>query len=172
MAAVHMPLPVADGGCMAAHEDVNRRPPLTWQQRRNIALGAARGLAYLHDKCEETFVHCDVKAANILLDDNFEAVVANFKSAKIMDHNQTHIITTVTGTIGHIASEYLASGKCSDKTDVFSYGAFLLELITGRRIVDLIHVTDENDRMLRRWESMADDEGGDDDEMEAVVKRG
>ncbi|XP_047953856.1 BRASSINOSTEROID INSENSITIVE 1-associated receptor kinase 1-like [Salvia hispanica] len=175
-------LPDDQSGVKFRDKRCESRPPLTWQQRRNIALGAARGLAYLHDKCEETFVHCDVKAANILLDDNFEAVVANFKSAKIMDHNQTHIITTVTGTIGHIASEYLASGKCSDKTDVFSYGAFLLELITGRRIVDLIHVTDENDRMCvdwvkmnheeRRWESMADDEGGDDDEMEAVVKRG
>ncbi|XP_042027570.1 BRASSINOSTEROID INSENSITIVE 1-associated receptor kinase 1-like [Salvia splendens] len=94
-----------------------------------------------------------------------------------MDHDETHFTTTVTGTIGHIAPEYIAFS--SDKTDVFSYGAFLLELITGRRIIDLIHVTYENDRMCvdwvkrnyeeRRWESMADIEGGD-DEMEAVVK--
>ncbi|KAG6436648.1 hypothetical protein SASPL_101550 [Salvia splendens] len=156
------------------------RAPLTWLQRRNIALGAARGLAHLHDKCEKKIIHCDVKAANILLDDNFEAVVTDFKSAKIMDHNQTHITTTVTGTIGHIAPEYLASGKCSDKTDVFSYGAFLLELITGQKIIDLIHVADENDRMCvdwvkknyeeGRWESMADNEGGD-DFMEAVAKQ-
>ena len=105
----------------------------------------------MHEKCEKKIIHCDVKAANILLDDNFEAVVADFKSAKFMNHNETRITTTVTGTIGHIAPEYLASGKCSDKTDVFIYGAFLLELITGRRIIDLIHVADENDRMSVDW---------------------
>lgn len=96
-------------------------------------------------------IHCDVKAANILLDDNFEGVVADFKSAKFMNHNQTHITTTVTGTFGHIAPEYISSGKCSDKTDVFSYGAFLLELITGRRIIDLIHAADEKDMMCVNW---------------------
>ncbi|KAL1544853.1 protein kinase superfamily [Salvia divinorum] len=125
------------------------RPPLTWQQRRNIAFGAARGLAHLHDKCEKKIIHCDVKAANILLDDNFEAVVADFKSAKFMDHDETHISTTVTGTIGHIAPEYIAS---ADEKDMMC--------------VDWVKKNYEE----RRWESMADKEGGDDD-IEAVVKQ-
>ena len=105
----------------------------------------------MHDKCEKKIIHCDVKAANIMLDDKFEPVVADFKSAKIMDHNVTHITTSVTGTIGHIAPEHIASGKCSDKSDVFSYGSFLLELVTERRIIDLIHVADEKDMMYVDW---------------------
>ncbi|XP_057771315.1 uncharacterized protein LOC130991226 isoform X1 [Salvia miltiorrhiza] len=155
------------------------RPPLTWQERKKIALGAARGLAYLHDKCEKKIIHCDVKAANILLDENFEAVVADLKSAKFMDHSMTHITTTVTGTIGHMAPEYLASGRCSDKTDVFGYGAFLLELITGHRTADLLDVADEEDRLCaywvkknykeRRWKSLVDKDSGGGDFMDEVV---
>ncbi|XP_057771317.1 BRASSINOSTEROID INSENSITIVE 1-associated receptor kinase 1-like [Salvia miltiorrhiza] len=155
------------------------RPPLTWQKRKRIALGAARGLAYLHEKCEKKIIHRDVKAANILLDENFVAVVADLKSAKFMDHSMTHITTTVTGTIGHIAPEYLASGRCSDKTDVFGYGAFLLELITGHRAVDLLEVADEEDRLRADWvkknyeegrrKLMVDNDSGAGDFMDAVV---
>ena len=130
-------------------------PPLTWRKRRNIALGAARGLAYLHDTCQRKIIHRDVKAANILLDDNFEAVVADFKLAKFVDYGRTHITTTVAGTIGHIAPECLASGKCSDKTDVFGYGAFLLELITGKRTIDLLDIADDGDMMCADWVSLA-----------------
>ncbi|KAL9272635.1 LRR receptor kinase BAK1-like protein [Drosera capensis] len=108
-------------------------PPLDWPTRKRIALGSARGLSYLHDHCDPKIIHRDVKAANILLDEDFEAVVGDFGLAKLMDYKDTHVTTAVRGTIGHIAPEYLSTGKSSEKTDVFGYGIMLLELITGQR---------------------------------------
>ncbi|KAB2087897.1 hypothetical protein ES319_A04G136400v1 [Gossypium barbadense] len=77
--------------------------PLDWAIRKRIALGAARGLSYLHDHCDPKIIHRDVKAANILLDEEFEAVVGDFGLAKLMDYKDTHVTTAVRGTIGHIA---------------------------------------------------------------------
>ncbi|BAF23031.2 Os08g0176200, partial [Oryza sativa Japonica Group] len=112
-------------------------PPLDWQTRRRIAAGSARGLSYLHDHCNPKIIHRDVKAANILLDEDFEAVFGDFGLAKPMDYKDTHVTTAVHGTIGHIAPEYLSTGILSEKTDVFGYGIMLLELITGKRAFDL-----------------------------------
>ncbi|KAA8536483.1 hypothetical protein F0562_028961 [Nyssa sinensis] len=127
------------------------QPPLDWPIRRRIALGAARGLAYLHDHCDPKIIHRDVKAANILLDEEFEAVVGDFGLAKLMDYKDTHVTTAVRGTIGHIAPEYLSTGKSSEKTDVFGYGVMLLELITGQRAFDLARLANDDDVMLLDW---------------------
>ncbi|KAM0909968.1 hypothetical protein ACQ4PT_014467 [Festuca glaucescens] len=125
--------------------------PLEWQTRRTIALGSARGLSYLHDHCDPKIIHRDVKAANILLDEDFEAVVGDFGLAKLMDYKDTHVTTAVRGTIGHIAPEYLSTGKSSEKTDVFGYGIMLLELITGQRAFDLARLANDDDVMLLDW---------------------
>ncbi|CAI0439221.1 unnamed protein product [Linum tenue] len=125
--------------------------PLNWPKRRGIALGSARGLAYLHDHCDPKIIHRDVKAANILLDEEFEAVVGDFGLAKLMDYKDTHVTTAVRGTIGHIAPEYLSTGKSSEKTDVFGYGVMLLELITGQRAFDLARLANDDDVMLLDW---------------------
>ncbi|XWS54473.1 hypothetical protein CRYUN_Cryun10bG0092400 [Craigia yunnanensis] len=125
--------------------------PLDWAIRKRIALGAARGLAYLHDHCDPKIIHRDVKAANILLDEEFEAVVGDFGLAKLMDYKDTHVTTAVRGTIGHIAPEYLSTGKSSEKTDVFGYGVMLLELITGQRAFDLARLANDDDVMLLDW---------------------
>ncbi|XP_022898092.1 BRASSINOSTEROID INSENSITIVE 1-associated receptor kinase 1-like [Olea europaea var. sylvestris] len=127
------------------------QPPLDWPIRKRIALGAARGLAYLHDHCDPKIIHRDVKAANILLDEDFEAVVGDFGLAKLMDYKDTHVTTAVRGTIGHIAPEYLSTGKSSEKTDVFGYGVMLLELITGQRAFDLARLANDDDVMLLDW---------------------
>ncbi|KAK4799123.1 hypothetical protein SAY86_024488 [Trapa natans] len=127
------------------------QPPLSWLNRKRIALGAARGLAYLHDHCDPKIIHRDVKAANILLDEEFEAVVGDFGLAKLMDYKDTHVTTAVRGTIGHIAPEYLSTGKSSEKTDVFGYGVMLLELITGQRAFDLARLANDDDVMLLDW---------------------
>ncbi|TKY59523.1 BRASSINOSTEROID INSENSITIVE 1-associated receptor kinase 1 [Spatholobus suberectus] len=127
------------------------RPPLEWPKRKRIALGAARGIAYLHDHCDPKIIHRDVKAANILLDEDFEAVVGDFGLAKLMDYKDTHVTTAVRGTIGHIAPEYLSTGKSSEKTDVFGYGVMLLELITGQRAFDLARLANDDDVMLLDW---------------------
>ncbi|KAJ0679297.1 putative transferase, protein kinase RLK-Pelle-LRR-II family [Helianthus annuus] len=107
------------------------QPVLDWLTRERIALGAARGLAYLHEQSDPKIIHRDVKAANILLDDEFEAVVGDFGLAKLMEYKDTHVTTAFRGTIRHIAPEYLSTGRSSEKTDVFGYGVTLLELVTG-----------------------------------------
>ncbi|KAL8129636.1 hypothetical protein V2J09_018791 [Rumex salicifolius] len=127
------------------------QPPLDWPKRKRIALGSARGLSYLHDHCDPKIIHRDVKAANILLDEEFEAVVGDFGLAKLMDYKDTHVTTAVRGTIGHIAPEYLSTGKSSEKTDVFGYGVMLLELITGQRAFDLARLANDDDVMLLDW---------------------
>ncbi|KAL6206729.1 hypothetical protein ACLB2K_023976 [Fragaria x ananassa] len=117
-------------------ETCRDRPSLDWNRRLCIALGAARGLVYLHEQCNPKIIHRDVKAANILLDQNFEAVVGDFGLAKLLDQRESHVTTAVRGTVGHIAPEYLSTGQSSEKTDVFGFGILLLELITGQKALD------------------------------------
>ncbi|XP_010246459.1 PREDICTED: probable LRR receptor-like serine/threonine-protein kinase At5g45780 isoform X2 [Nelumbo nucifera] len=112
------------------------QPSLDWNKRMQIALGAARGLLYLHEQCNPKIIHRDVKAANILLDENFEAVVGDFGLAKLLDLRDSHVTTAVRGTVGHIAPEYLSTGQSSEKTDVFGFGILLLELLTGQKALD------------------------------------
>ncbi|KAK3211885.1 hypothetical protein Dsin_016591 [Dipteronia sinensis] len=126
-------------------------PPLEWPTRKRIALGSARGLSYLHDHCDPKIIHRDVKVVNILLDEEFEEVVGDFGLAKLIDYKDTHVTTAVRGTIGHIALEYLSTGKSSEKTDVFGYGIMLLELITGQRAFDLARLANDDDVMLLDW---------------------
>ncbi|CAH8262167.1 unnamed protein product [Arabidopsis lyrata] len=126
-------------------------PPLDWAKRKNIALGSARGLAYLHDHGNQKIIHRDVKAANILLDEEFEAVVGDFGLAKLMNYNDSHVTTAVRGTFGHIAPEYFSTGKSSEKTDVFGYGVMLLEIITGQKAFDLARLANDDDIMLLDW---------------------
>ncbi|XP_010494725.1 PREDICTED: probable LRR receptor-like serine/threonine-protein kinase At5g45780 isoform X1 [Camelina sativa] len=112
------------------------KPSLDWNLRISIALGAARGLVYLHEQCNPKIIHRDVKAANILLDESFEAIVGDFGLAKLLDQRDSHVTTAVRGTIGHIAPEYLSTGQSSEKSDVFGFGVLILELITGHKMID------------------------------------
>lgn len=121
---------------------------MDWSTRKRIALGAARGLLYLHEQCDPKIIHRDVKAANILLDDYFEAVVGDFGLAKLLDHRDSHVTTAVRGTVGHIAPEYLSTGQSSDKTDVFGFGILLLELITGQRALEFGKAANQKGAML------------------------
>ncbi|GAB4837272.1 hypothetical protein Ancab_002174 [Ancistrocladus abbreviatus] len=117
------------------HLHGKEQPVMEWDTRLKIAIGSAKGLAYLHEDCNPTIIHRDIKAANILLDFNFEAKVSDFGMAKIFSNSNssiTHITTRVVGTFGYLAPEYASSGKVTDKSDVYSFGVMLLELITGR----------------------------------------
>lgn len=126
--------PYMSNGSVASR--LRAKPVLDWSTRKRIALGAARGLLYLHEQCDPKIIHRDVKAANILLDDYYEAVVGDFGLAKLLDHEESHVTTAVRGTVGHIAPEYLSTGQSSEKTDVFGFGILLLELITGLRALE------------------------------------
>lgn len=121
---------------------------LDWPTRRRIAFGTAHGLEYLHEHCNPKIIHRDLKAANILLDDDFEAVLGDFGLAKLVDTKMTHVTTQIRGTMGHIAPEYLSTGKSSEKTDVFGYGITLLELVTGQRAIDFSRLGEEEDVLL------------------------
>lgn len=129
-------------------ERKNGEPALDWSMRKRAALGAARGLEYLHHHCSRKIIHRDVKAANVLLNADYEAVVGDFGLAKLVDTRLTHVTTMVRGTMGHIAPEYLSTGKSSEKTDVFGYGIMLLELVTGQRAIDLSRLQEEDDVLL------------------------
>ncbi|CAN6711235.1 unnamed protein product [Malus baccata var. baccata] len=123
-------------------------PVLDWSTRKQVALGTARGLEYLHEHCNPKIIHRDVKAANVLLDEDFEAVVGDFGLAKLVDVRRTNVTTQVRGTMGHIAPEYLSTGKSSERTDVFGYGIMLLELVTGQRAIDFSRLEEEDDVLL------------------------
>ncbi|KAI3452962.1 hypothetical protein Pfo_009625 [Paulownia fortunei] len=112
------------------------RPVVDWATRVKIAVGAARGIAYLHEDCHPRIIHRDIKSSNILLDNNFEARVSDFGLARLAVDANTHITTRVMGTFGYMAPEYASSGKLTEKSDVYSCGVVLLELITGRKPVD------------------------------------
>ncbi|XP_073148752.1 BRASSINOSTEROID INSENSITIVE 1-associated receptor kinase 1-like [Henckelia pumila] len=98
---------------LCLRERPESQAPLDWPIRKRIALGSARGLAYLHDHCDPKIIHGDVKAANIFLDEDLEAIVGDFGLAKLMHREDTHVTTAVHGTIGHIAPEYLSTGEAT-----------------------------------------------------------
>lgn len=112
------------------------KPVMTWEMRVRVALGAARGLAYLHEDCHPRIIHRDIKSSNILLDAKYEAQVADFGLAKLASDTNTHVSTRVMGTFGYLAPEYAQSGKLTEKSDVYSFGVVLLELITGSKPID------------------------------------
>ncbi|KAE8675347.1 putative LRR receptor-like serine/threonine-protein kinase RKF3 [Hibiscus syriacus] len=106
---------------------------LSWPIRLKIALGTARGLAYLHHGVHPAIIHRDIKASNILLDEIFEPKVADFGLAKIKSEGMTHLSTTVAGTLGYVAPEYALYGKLTEKSDIYSFGVVLLELLSGKK---------------------------------------
>ncbi|CAN6196630.1 unnamed protein product [Urochloa humidicola] len=119
------------------HERSDGGYMLKWESRLRIAQGSARGLAYLHKVCEPNIIHRDVKSSNILLNENFEACLADFGLARLIQPYDTHVTTDLVGTLGYIPPEYSQSVIATPKGDVFSFGVVLLELLTGRRPVDV-----------------------------------
>lgn len=112
--------------------------PLSWETRIKIAVGAARGLEYLHCKANPPVIYRDLKSANILLDNDFNPKLSDFGLAKLGPvGDNTHVSTRVMGTYGYCAPEYAMSGKLTLKSDIYSFGVVLLELITGRKAIDV-----------------------------------
>ncbi|XWS39531.1 hypothetical protein CRYUN_Cryun18bG0063600 [Craigia yunnanensis] len=121
-------------GSLDAHlfHEKNSRT-LDWKTRYQIALGTARGLAYLHEKCRDCIIHCDIKPENILLDAEFCPKVADFGLAKLVGRDFSRVLTTMRGTRGYLAPEWLSGVAITAKADVYSYGMMLFEVVSGRR---------------------------------------
>lgn len=118
---------------------------LDWAARRKIAVGAARGLAFLHHSCIPHIIHRDMKSSNVLLDENLEARVSDFGMARMMSAMDTHLsVSTLAGTPGYVPPEYYQSFRCTTKGDVYSYGVVLLELLTGKQPTDSADFGDNN----------------------------
>ncbi|CAA7058874.1 unnamed protein product [Microthlaspi erraticum] len=118
--------------------------PLEWNSRMRIALGTAKGLEYLHDKADPPVIYRDMKAANILLDSDFNAKLSDFGLAKLGPvGDKQHVSSRVMGTYGYCAPEYQRTGQLTTKSDVYSFGVVLLELITGLRVIDLSRPKEE-----------------------------
>ncbi|XP_058091345.1 probable serine/threonine-protein kinase At1g01540 [Magnolia sinica] len=118
------------------HGDVGPYSPLTWEIRMNIILGTAKGLTYLHEGLEPKVVHRDVKSSNILLDKQWNPKVSDFGLAKLLGSERSYVTTRVMGTFGYVAPEYASTGMLNERSDVYSFGILIMEIITGRNPVD------------------------------------
>ncbi|XP_042048778.1 PTI1-like tyrosine-protein kinase At3g15890 [Salvia splendens] len=106
---------------------------LDWKKRMKVAMGSAEGILYLHHEVTPHIIHRDIKASNVLLDSNFDPLVADFGFAKLIPEGVSHMTTRVKGTLGYLAPEYAMWGKVSESCDVYSFGILLLEIVTGRK---------------------------------------
>ncbi|KAH8510734.1 hypothetical protein H0E87_008316 [Populus deltoides] len=118
------------------HGDVGPVSPMTWDIRMNIAIGTAKGLAYLHEGLEPKVVHRDVKSSNILLDRKWNPKVSDFGLAKLLGSEASYVTTRVMGTFGYVSPDYASTGMLNEGSDVYSFGVLLMEMITGRSPID------------------------------------
>ncbi|XP_058093415.1 receptor-like kinase TMK4 [Magnolia sinica] len=109
---------------------------LSWKQRLTIALDVARGIEYLHSLAHQSFIHRDLKPSNILLGDDMRAKVSDFGLVKLAPDGKYSMETRLAGTFGYLAPEYAATGKVTTKADIYSFGVVLMEMITGRKVLD------------------------------------
>ncbi|XP_059631080.1 putative receptor protein kinase ZmPK1 [Cornus florida] len=125
---------------------------LDWKKRFEIALGTAKGLAYLHEECLEWVLHCDVKPHNILLDSNYQPKVADFGMSKLFNRGGigNSSFSRMRGTRGYMAPEWVYNLPITSKVDVYSYGVVMLEMITGRSPTATVHAVDDNEGMEQR----------------------
>ncbi|XP_047319912.1 putative receptor-like protein kinase At5g39000 [Impatiens glandulifera] len=146
-------------GTLADHLHKNKRngsedvTPLTWKERLNICLGAARGLEYLHNNSEQEVIHRDVKGENILVDLNWVAKIADFGICKVggaTSHTHTHISTDVKGTFGYLDPAYFSTRMLTKKSDVYAFGVVLWETLCGRPVID-DRINNKQQRNLVLW---------------------
>ncbi|WMV39437.1 hypothetical protein MTR67_032822 [Solanum verrucosum] len=113
----------------------NEENGLRWHTRQRIITDIAKGLAYLHDECSQKIIHLDIKPQNILLDKNFNAKISDFGLSKLIDKDESKVVTRMRGTPGYLAPEWLRS-VITEKVDVYAFGIVLLELLCGRKNLD------------------------------------
>ncbi|KAF8365063.1 hypothetical protein HHK36_032945 [Tetracentron sinense] len=124
---------------------------LSWDVRFQVAVGTARGIAYLHEECRDCIIHCDIKPENILLDSDFTAKVSDFGLAKLIGRDFSRVLTTMRGTWGYVAPEWLSGVAITAKADVYSYGMTLFEIIGGRRNVEAPPSVGREGGTVEKW---------------------
>ncbi|RWW16097.1 hypothetical protein GW17_00020034 [Ensete ventricosum] len=124
-----------------------KRPPLSWSQRFHAIKGVAAGLLYLHDGWEKLVIHRDIKASNVLMDREFNGRLGDFGLARLYDHGTNPQTTHIVGTLGYLAPELSMTGKATTQTDVYAFGAFLLEVACGRRPMD-VHAPEDTPNLV------------------------
>ncbi|XP_034890401.1 G-type lectin S-receptor-like serine/threonine-protein kinase SD2-5 [Populus alba] len=112
-----------------------RQPSLDWEGKRTIILDIARGQAYLHEECRQRIIHLDIKPQNILLDARLRAKISDFGLSKLIDRDQSQVVTTMRGTPGYLAPE-LFSSVITEKADVYSFGIVVMEVVYGKKNLD------------------------------------
>ncbi|KAG5044539.1 hypothetical protein JHK87_008454 [Glycine soja] len=150
------------------HEKADGPSQLDWPTRLKIAQGASCGLAYMHQICEPHIVHRDIKSSNILLDEKFEAHVADFGLARLILPYQTHVTTELVGTLGYIPPEYGQAWVATLRGDVYSFGVVMLELLSGRRPVDVSKP--KMSRELVAWVQQMRSEGKQDQVFDPLLR--
>ncbi|WCJ42180.1 lectin protein kinase family protein [Euphorbia peplus] len=111
------------------------RPFMDWETRKKIIVDVAKGLSYLHEDCRQRIVHLDIKPQNILLDADLNAKISDFGLAKLIERDQSQVVTTLRGTPGYMAPE-LFSSVVTEKADIYSFGIVFMEVVCGRRNLD------------------------------------
>ncbi|KAK1380168.1 receptor-like cytosolic serine/threonine-protein kinase RBK2 [Heracleum sosnowskyi] len=133
---MHLVLPLSPHGSLASLL-TGEKHKLKWGIRFNIAVGVASGLNYLHEGCQRRIIHRDIKAANILLTEDFQPQISDFGLAKWLPDQWAHVtVSQYEGTFGYLPPEFFLHGLVDEKTDVFAFGVLVLELITGRPAID------------------------------------
>lgn len=157
-------------GTLREHLDGQRGRILDFNQRLEIAIDVAHGLTYLHLYAEKQIIHRDVKSSNILLTESMRAKVADFGFARLgpLDTDQTHISTKVKGTVGYLDPEYMKTYQLTPKSDVYSFGILLIEILSGRRPVELKRPPEQ--RVTLRWAFKKYDEGSVEELMDPLME--
>ncbi|TQD70217.1 hypothetical protein C1H46_044251 [Malus baccata] len=154
-------------------DQLSSKQRLNWPQRKNIILDVAKGLAYLHNGIKPAIYHRDIKATNILLDSEMKAKVADFGLAKQSSEGQSHVTTRVAGTRGYLAPEYALYGQLTEKSDVYSFGIVILEIMSGRKVLDSPN-SDSNSSfiLISDWAWMVLKSGNVDEIFDEAIREG
>jgi serine/threonine protein kinase len=143
-----------DNALLGPYSDPSK---LNWSIRSLICIGVARGLAFLHEEVEPHIVHRDIKASNILLDQNYNPKIGDFGLAKLFPDNITHISTRVAGTTGYLAPEYAWHGQLTKKADMYSFGILVLEIISAKSSSRALLSEDGKLLLERAWQLYQED---------------